>query len=174
MQKLISVALDVPINQLFDYIVENQDIKIGCRVNVPFGSSTRTGIIVETKKLNAGQTAYKIKNIHKVLDKSRVLSTEMMETCKWAATYYHYPIGQVLFNALTPIHRKGSPSPDRKLVFNEKSSKFQLKLNEEQSEVVIDIYKNIKHHQVHLLKGVTGSGKTENLCEKWRSHQSTK
>ena len=161
MQKLISVALDVPINQLFDYIVENQDIKIGCRVKVPFGSSTRTGIIVETKKLNAGQTAYKIKNIHKVLDESRVLSTEMMETCKWAATYYHYPIGQVLFNALTPIHRKGSPSPDRKLVFNEKSSKFQLKLNEEQSEVVIDIYKNIKQHQVHLLKGVTGSGKTE-------------
>ena len=161
MQKLISVALDVPINQLFDYIVENQDIKIGCRVKVPFGSSTRTGIIVETKKLNAGQTAYKIKNIHKVLDESRVLSTEMMETCKWAATYYHYPIGQVLFNALTPIHRKGSPSPDRKLVFNEKSPKFQLKLNEEQSEVIIDIYKNIKQHQVHLLKGVTGSGKTE-------------
>ena len=50
MQKLISVALDVPINQLFDYIVENQNIKIGCRVKVPFGSSTRTGIIVETKK----------------------------------------------------------------------------------------------------------------------------
>jgi primosomal protein N' (replication factor Y) len=106
MQKLISVALDVPINQLFDYIVENQDIKIGCRVKVPFGSSTRTGIIVETKKLNGGQTAYKIKNIHKVLDESRVLSTEMMETCKWAATYYHYPIGQVLFNALTPIIEK--------------------------------------------------------------------
>jgi primosomal protein N' (replication factor Y) len=161
MQKLISVALDVPINQLFDYIVENQDVKIGCRVKVPFGSSTRTGIIVETKKLNTGQTAYKIKKIYKVLDESRVLSTEMMETCKWAATYYHYPIGQVLFNALTPIHRKGSPSPDRKLVFNEKSSKLQLKLNEEQSEVVIDIYKNIKQHQVHLLKGVTGSGKTE-------------
>jgi primosomal protein N' (replication factor Y) len=42
-----------------------------------------------------------------------------------------------------------------------KSLKFQLKLNEEQSEVVTDIYKNIKQHQVHLLKGVTGSGKTE-------------
>ena len=161
MQILISVALDVPINQLFDYIVENQDIKIGCRVKGPFGSSTRTGIIVETKKLNTDQTAYKIKNIHKVLDESRVLSIDMMETCKWAATYYHYPIGQVLFNALTPIHRKGSPSPDKKLVSNEKSSKFQLRLNEEQSKVAIDIYKNIKQHQVYLLRGVTGSGKTE-------------
>ena len=49
MQKLISVALDVPINQLFDYIVENQEIKIGCRVKVPFGSSTRTGIIEKLK-----------------------------------------------------------------------------------------------------------------------------
>ncbi len=161
MQKIISVALDVPINQLFDYIVENQDIKVGCRVKVPFGSSTRTGIIVETKKLYTEQTAYKIKNIHKVLDESRVLSVEMMETCKWAATYYHYPIGQVLFNALTPIHRKGSLSPDKKLVFKEKRAKFQLKLNEEQSKVANDIYKNIKRNQVHLLRGITGSGKTE-------------
>jgi primosomal protein N' len=36
-------------------LCEDQDIKIGCRVKVPFGSSTRTGIIVETKKSNAGQ-----------------------------------------------------------------------------------------------------------------------
>ena len=96
-----------------------------------------------------------------MLDESRILSTEMMETCKWAATYYHYPIGQVLFNALTPIHRKGLPSPDKKQVSNEKSSKFHLRLNEEQSKVAIDIYKNIKQHQVYLLRGVTGSGKTE-------------
>ena len=161
MQKLISVALDVPINQLFDYTAENQVIKIGCRVRVPFGSSTRTGIIVETKKFNTGQNAYKIKNIHKILDESRILSIEMMETCKWAAIYYHYPIGQVLFNALTPLHRKGLPSPNKELLFNKKTIGSQLKLNDEQSKVSKDIYQNINQHQVNLLRGVTGSGKTE-------------
>ena len=121
MQKLISVALDVPINQLFDYISENQNIKVGCRVKVPFGRSTRIGIIVAVKKFNAQQSAYKIKNIYEILDEIRVLSTEMMQTCKWAALYYHYPIGQVLFNALTPIHRKGLPSPNKKLLFDKKN-----------------------------------------------------
>ena len=88
MQKLVSVALDVPINQLFDYVCEDQDIKVGCRVKVPFGRSTRTGIIVEAKKSNTNRSAYKIKNIHKILDETSVLSTEMIETCKWAALYY--------------------------------------------------------------------------------------
>ena len=161
MQKLISVALDVPINQLFDYICENQDIEVGCRVKVPFGRSTRTGIIVQVKKSHTNQSAYKIKKIYKILDETSVLSTEMMETCKWAALYYHYPIGQVLFNALTPIHRKGLPSPNKKLFFEENNVEYQLKLNDEQSKIAKDIHKNISQHQVNLLRGVTGSGKTE-------------
>ena len=161
MQKLISVALDVPINQLFDYICESKDIKVGCRVKVPFGKSTRTGIIVEAKKFNTETSAYKIKNIHKILDETRVLSTEIMQTCKWASLYYHYPIGQVLFNALTPVHRKGLPSPNKKLLFDKKNIEFRLKLNDEQLKVTKDIYKNINKHHVNLLRGVTGSGKTE-------------
>ena len=52
MQKLISVALDVPINQLFDYISEDKNIRVGCRVKVPFGRTTRTGIILAVKKFN--------------------------------------------------------------------------------------------------------------------------
>ena len=59
MQKLVSVALDVPINQLFDYVCEDQDIIVGCRVKVPFGRSTRTGIIVEAKKYHANQALTK-------------------------------------------------------------------------------------------------------------------
>lgn len=161
MQKLISVALDVPINQLFDYISENQSIKVGCRVKVPFGRSNRIGIIVAVKKFDTKQSDYKIKNIHELLDETRILSTEMMQTCKWAALYYHYPIGQVLFNALTPIHRKGLPSHNKKLIFDEKKVESQLKLNDEQSKVAKDIFKNINQHQVNLLRGVTGSGKTE-------------
>ena len=116
MQKLISVALDVPVNTLFDYVIKNQEVKVGLRVEVPFGRSTRIGVILEVKIFKAMQRAYKVRNINKVIDKTPLLSMEIIKTCKWAAAYYHCPIGQVLFNAMTPIHRKGLPSPEKKLL----------------------------------------------------------
>ena len=161
MQKLISVALDVPINHMFDYITENQDIKVGYRVEVPFGRSKRIGIVLEVKIFKIQNSPYKIKNVYKVIDQTPLLSMEIIKTCKWAATYYHYPIGQVLFNALTPIHRKGLTSPDKKILLDRKNFETQLELNQEQSKVAKGIYKSIKHHQVSVLRGITGSGKTE-------------
>ena len=87
MQKLISVALDVPINHLFDYITENQDIKVGHRVEVPFGRSKRIGIVLEVESFKMQESAYKIKKIYKVIDKAPLLSMEIIKTCKWAASY---------------------------------------------------------------------------------------
>jgi primosomal protein N' (replication factor Y) len=107
------------------------------------------------------ESAYKIKKIYNVIDKTPLLSMEIIKTCKWAASYYHYPMGQVLFNAMSPIHRKGSLSPSKKLLLDKKNIEIQLELNKEQSKAAEDIYKNIKHHQVNVLRGVTGSGKTE-------------
>ena len=161
MQKLISVALDVPINHMFDYITENQDIKVGYRVEVPFGRSKRIGIVLEVQSFKMQESAYKIKKICKIIDETPLLSMEIIKTCKWAAAYYHYPLGQVLFNAMSPIHRKGLLSPDKKLLLDKKNIEIQLELNKEQSIVAEDIFKNIKHHKVNVLRGVTRSGKTE-------------
>ena len=129
MQKLISVALDVPINHLFDYITENQGIKVGYRVEVPFGRSKRIGIVIEVESFKIQESAYKIKEIYKVIDKTPLLSMEIIKTCRWAASYYHYPMGQVLFNAMSPIHRKGLLSPDKKLLLDKKNIEIQLELN---------------------------------------------
>ncbi len=161
MQKIISVALDVPINQAFEYITLNHNTKVGQRVEVPFGRSTRIGVVLEIKSFNVSKSAYEIKKIHNTLDKDPLLSMEVIKTCKWAANYYHHPIGQVIFNALTPIHRKGLPSPNKNLSLRKKSIEAQLELNNEQSKVVNDIHKSSGKHQVNLLRGVTGSGKTE-------------
>ena len=59
MRKLISVALDVPINKLFDYYCDNKNAQTGSRVKVPFGSSTRIGLIVEINKLEIKKDALK-------------------------------------------------------------------------------------------------------------------
>ena len=44
-EKFIQVAIDVPINQLFDYLPNDQIIVIGQYVKVPFGGRQIIGII---------------------------------------------------------------------------------------------------------------------------------
>jgi len=161
MQKLISVALDVPLNILFDYYCDDDKAVVGSRVKVPFGASTRIGLIVEINDIGGKKNNYKIKNIYKLIDEIPILSNELLKTSKWAATYYQYPIGQVLFNSMSPIHRKGKNEPKKILKVEPKTEPVALKLNDEQSKVYNNIHKDIDKYQVHYLRGVTGSGKTE-------------
>ena len=44
-EKFIQVALDVPMDQLFDYLPNDQTLAIGQYVKVPFGSRQIVGII---------------------------------------------------------------------------------------------------------------------------------
>ncbi len=161
MQKLISVALDIPINKLFDYHCSHKGAKVGARVKVPFGNSSRIGVIVVIDHTGKRESKFKVKEIHELLDLSPVITSELLKTVKWAATYYHYPIGQVLFTAMNPIHRKAKNEP--KIKYNDVSQDITvpLELNEEQLIVSDKIYKNIDKYQVNYLRGVTGSGKTE-------------
>ena len=47
---IIRVALDVPVNTLFDYLLPEDEVTredVGARVRVPFGKNTLTGVIME-------------------------------------------------------------------------------------------------------------------------------
>ncbi len=161
MQRIISVALDVPIYKLFDYHCNDEGAKVGARVKVPFGKSTRIGIIVEINNTKTKKSEYEVKDIHELLDIRPILSSELLKTTKWAATYYHYPIGQVLFSSISPILRKGNIEPSGSLKDDAITEPNPLVLNEEQSKVSESIYNDINKYQVNYLRGVTGSGKTE-------------
>ena len=102
MPKLVKVALDVPINEPFDYTCDNDNAKIGSRVMVSFGRSSRLGVIIEIKDFEGIPKAYKLKKIDRLIDETPILSKEILKTCKWAASYYHHPIGQVVFSATQP------------------------------------------------------------------------
>ena len=135
MQKLISVALDVPINKLFDYQCDDKNAKAGARVRVPFGNSTRIGLIVQISQAKVGGSKYQIKKIYELLDHFPILSAELMKTLRWAATYYHHPIGQVLFNALSPVHRNGKSEPKSQYRNRELIEPTPLILNDEQLKI---------------------------------------
>tara|TARA_R110002033_G_scaffold171225_2_gene219487 strand:+ start:107511 stop:109742 length:2232 start_codon:yes stop_codon:yes gene_type:complete len=113
----IKVALPVPMRTLFDYkvpkaIALRHELKPGMRVKVPFGKSSRLGVIValsETSDWDPEQ----VKPLTSMHDQSPVITEELMALCEWAARYYHHPIGDVIFHALPVLLRKGESAEFR-------------------------------------------------------------
>jgi len=96
----VNVALPVPINKLFTYIVPDDlksDVAIGKRVIVPFGKQELTGIIVEVSNESAW---HKLKEIKDVLDPKPIFSDEMLRLTRWISDYYFSSWGEVLKSAL--------------------------------------------------------------------------
>ncbi|PYF79591.1 MULTISPECIES: primosomal protein N' [Marinomonas] len=107
----IKVALPVPMRTLFDYkvpkaIALRHELKPGMRVKVPFGKSSRLGVIVALSD-TCDWDPEQVKPLTSLQDESPVITAELMALCEWAARYYHHPIGDVIFHALPVLLRKG-------------------------------------------------------------------
>lgn len=99
------VALPVPLHRLFDYQLI-MPAEIGMRVKVPFGKRETIGIIVNIDKQTNVDIA-NIKSIINVIDQTPIFTNAIWQLLNWAATYYHYPIGEVLFHAMPILLRQG-------------------------------------------------------------------
>jgi primosomal protein N' (replication factor Y) len=109
-QRVLRVAVPVPLAETFDYLEPSGGAlpPAGTRVLVPFGRSERIGVVVDharTSTLPAG----KLKPILGVLDAAPTIGTELLKTLRWAADYYHHPLGAVLSHALPGLLREGRP-----------------------------------------------------------------
>ena len=68
------------IDKMFDYLVPKQleaDIKIGIRVEVPFGSQTLDGFVLEIKDKSSSE--FELKEIIRIKDNDIVLNDELLE-----------------------------------------------------------------------------------------------
>ena len=109
---IVKVAIDVPIDDFFDYQCE-ESVSLGQAVLVPFGSRKVMGIVVEVDS-STGLEAHQIKKIIRV-DNDILFNEELFKLFKFVSSYYHYPIGQTIHIAV--------PSNLKKIekVFNKKS-----------------------------------------------------
>ncbi|GAA5215308.1 primosomal protein N' [Corallincola platygyrae] len=111
--QFIRVALPVPMRRLFDYrLPEGADIAqwpVGSRIKVPFGKSTRIGILVE-HSTESEWDANQVKTVIDKLDPEPLLSPEVWQLSKWSAGYYQHPVGDALFSTLPAKIRDGSPA----------------------------------------------------------------
>ena len=95
------VALPVAVHGTFTYAIPEElrdDVRLGSRVEVPFGPQRSTGFVVglrdETDTKN-------VKAIRAVLDDDEPsLIPEILDLCRWAAEYYLAPLGEMLRVAL--------------------------------------------------------------------------
>ena len=109
----LRVALPVPLPRAFDYLPPAGstpgDDWVGRRVRVPFGRGTRemVGIVVECVPIDGD-----LKQAVACLDATPILSGELFATLRWAAAYYHAPLGEVLALAMPGALRAGQAAPE--------------------------------------------------------------
>jgi primosomal protein N' (replication factor Y) len=165
---IIRVALDVPVDKLFDYRAPDATATdIGRRVVVPFGRKTMVGVIVETAAASEIPAA-RLKSATEVLRDLPPLPAEDLRLMRFAAEYYHHPLGAVVVGALPTRLRRVTGKPRR--VARQKAATEDAApvaatappaLTTEQAGAIAEIRATLEGYRTHLLLGVTGSGKTE-------------
>ncbi|HVJ30075.1 MAG TPA: primosomal protein N', partial [Gammaproteobacteria bacterium] len=107
-RNLVRVAVPVPLADAFDYLVAAGDAlpPVGSRVRVPFGRGERIGLVVEHPTTTEVAPS-RLKTIGAVLDATPALGSELLSSLRWAAEYYHHPVGAVLSHALPGLLREG-------------------------------------------------------------------
>ena len=100
-----------PLRALFDYVYpphSPQEIVPGCRVLVPFGRSTRVGIVVAVTATSTVPSS-RLKSVIEVLDSTPLVDQPLLELAAWAIDYYHCPPGEVFEALLSSELRQGKP-----------------------------------------------------------------
>lgn len=104
---VIRVALPLPLPKLFDYLTsENERPAIGARVRVPFGTRKLVGIVVDTVE-TSDVPLKQLKHIIQLVDNTSIFTQGLWQLLTRAQRYYHYPIGEVFFQALPVKLRQG-------------------------------------------------------------------
>lgn len=104
---VVRVAVPVPMLKQFDYTLESgANVAVGSRVRVPFGRRELIGVVVETN-VELIENLPQLKPVIAVLDNHSVFNPSVWNLLKFAAQYYHHPLGEVLHHALPVALRQG-------------------------------------------------------------------
>tara|TARA_Y100001936_G_scaffold243230_1_gene281787 strand:- start:38502 stop:40679 length:2178 start_codon:yes stop_codon:yes gene_type:complete len=107
--QIIRVALDVPVNTLFDYVVPSGTIpRVGVRVQVPFGRRMFIGVIFEVANYSSFSKE-KLKFAKYIFNDIPALPKSSLDLFKFCSEYYQYPIGEVVMNGLPTRLRTSRP-----------------------------------------------------------------
>ncbi len=110
MSPIARIALDTPIDRLFDYLAPTAEASdIGRRVEVPFGPRIRVGVLVEL--VQHSEVAPEALKAVRLIDRDTPpLPADLLALARFTAGYYHHALGAVLSGLLPPALRRGGRS----------------------------------------------------------------
>ena len=118
MRRILKVAVPCPLRRTFEYLpppgMAPGSLSAGMRVRVPFGRSSRVGVVLEgasTPEIDPGR----LRAATQLLDTEPSLPPPVLRLLNWASDYYHHPIGEVVRTAL-PVglrHARSGPEGPR-------------------------------------------------------------
>ena len=153
--KLVDVLVCRGVGQTYSYQCEDTTIQIGDHVEVPFGRSAATGIIMKPALINDDDTL-SFKKVGPKINSLPQLNPELIQLIHWFSDTYHC----TPFKAYQTIIGKKKLRDINPADFTAKMSPSPFSLTEEQQRSIQHI-QSIAGYGCHLLHGVTGSGKTE-------------
>lgn len=173
----VQVLLDVPIGERFDYRATPEqlaDLAPGDWVVVPWAQTRKVGLVVALTA-TTDLADDRVRGILAVLDDAPRLPADWFGFLGFVASYYHRPLGEVALPALPKLLRSPPGAKARGSVFSRLRRRALAppgtgsdahppgrspELNAAQRDALAQIIAS-PGFEVHLLHGVTGSGKTE-------------
>lgn len=136
----------------------------GMRVLVPLATKEVVGIIADIHD-EIEPTDFKMRDVIALLDPDPIATQTQLQLWKWMADYYMCPIGEVMSAALPAKaldkHYILAEHARRRVKLPEFNGETEpLHALDDQQQHALDNLRTTDH-QVNLLYGVTGSGKTE-------------
>ncbi len=153
---IAEVIVDVAhseIDRVFDYSFTDENVKIGCRVEVPFGYGTKEGFVIDIKQ-TTDVPAGKLKSVKKVLDDFPVINDECLELAKFVKNNYHVPFAAAL-RLFIPSELRGGRVKERFVSFIRLSGNFT------KEEILSSLRKGSTAQE-----GIINRLSEENFCKK--------
>jgi len=162
------IAVDAPLGALTYLPPESGEVLTrGQAVKVPLGKRTAQGVVLKTTT-RPDDPDIKLKPVLSADQERPSIPKPYMDWLEWLAQYYLHPLGQVVETVFPPLPQKTVRKSKKSAAVKDYAERAgPPTLTFEQMTVLDSILKK-PDFNVHLLHGVTGSGKTEvylNLLE---------
>jgi primosomal protein N' (replication factor Y) len=128
-------------------------------VEIPLGKRSELGCVLSIDESNSKEyqstPVDKIKSIKNVVEGWKLEESEL-QLFEWMAQYYHYSLGQLIFDCL-PHHLKRPRNLEQTIG---EGKPLEFVPNPVQKSIIASIREGLGQFKRHLVHGVTGSGKT--------------
>jgi primosomal protein N' (replication factor Y) (superfamily II helicase) len=157
--KVARIAVNYPLKNLGLLYFYEGELQRGQVVEVPLGRRKEFGCVISTDESQSKEynetPQDKIKTIIGQVENWKLEESEL-QLYEWMASYYHYSLGQVIFDCL-PGTLKRPRSLDQT---QGEGKELEFVPNQKQQHIIQEIRKGLGVFNRFLIHGVTGSGKT--------------